>query len=260
MPTITGSDTAGAYAVLAPVYDLLTADYAHARWVRGLEDLARAHGLRGRRALDAACGTGKSFLPLLDLGYDVTACDLSPEMAARAQAAGGPEADVRVADVRRLEPLGSFDLVTCLSDVLNHLAEPAEVLDALLGLRGNLADGGLLVFDVNTLAAYRDVPDMVVEGPGSLVVWHGAPARIDEPGGCAEVVVDVFASDEDGATWRRAQSRQRHRHHPLELIVALVEEAGLEVVALRGQRPGGVLEEIVDEEAQHKVVVVAGRG
>jgi hypothetical protein len=105
-----------------------------------------------------------------------------------------------------------------------------------------------------------EAADMVVEGPGSVVVWHGAPARIDAPGGCAEVVVDVFAEEEDGETWRRAQSRQRHRHHPLELIVALVEEAGLEVVALRGQRPGGVLDAHVDEDTQHKVVVVAGRG
>jgi SAM-dependent methyltransferase len=258
MPTITASDTAGAYAVLAPVYDLLTADYAHARWVRGLEALAREQGLRGRRLLDAACGTGKSFLPLLERGYEVTACDISPEMAARAQAAAGPAADVRVADIRSLERLGSFDLITCLSDVLNHLVEPEEVLDALVGMGDNLGDGGLLVFDVNTLAAYRGVPDMVVEGPGSLVVWHGGPAQVDEPGGCAEVVVDVFASD--GATWRRSRSRQLHRHHPLEAIVTLVEEAGLEVVALRGQRPGGVLEPHVDEEAQHKVVVVAGRG
>jgi SAM-dependent methyltransferase len=259
MPTFTASEAARAYAVLAPVYDLLTADYAHARWVRALERLAREHGLRGRRVLDAACGTGKSFLPLLERGYAVTACDVCPEMAARAQEAAGSAAGVHVADIRALPRLGAFDLVTCLSDVLNHLVEPEEVLDALAAMGDNLAGGGLLVFDVNMLAAYREVPDLVVEDDGRLVVWHGRPAEIGEPGGCGEVVVDVFAEAEEDGLWRRRSSRQRHRHHPLELVCGLVEEAGLRVVALRGQRPGGVLEPEVDEESHHKVVVVAAR-
>jgi SAM-dependent methyltransferase len=260
MPTFTASEAARAYAVLAPVYDLLTADYEHARWIRALEQLAREHGLRGRRVLDVACGTGKSFLPLLQRGYAVTACDVCPEMAVRAQEAAGSAADVQVADIRRLERLGTFDLVTCLSDVLNHLAEPGDVLDALAGMGDNLAGDGLLVFDVNTLAAYRGVPDLVVEGPGRVVVWHGGPAEIGEPGGCGEIVVDVFAEEDEDGTWRRASSRQRHRHHPLALVCERVEAAGLRVVALRGQLPGGVLEAEVDEERQHKVVVVAARG
>jgi SAM-dependent methyltransferase len=256
------SETRAAYDALAPVYDGLTAHHDHERWLALLLGLARSHGLAGTRALDVACGTGKSFMPLVRRGWEVTACDLSPTMAARARRrARGHRVRVRVADMRRLPVLcADADLVTCLDDAINYLLDRGELRAGLAGMRANLRPGGLLVFDVNTLAAYRDVPDMVVEGPGSVVVWHGEPARIDAPGGCAEVVVDVFAEEEDGATWRRAQSRQRHRHHPLELVVALVEEAGLEVVALRGQRPGGVLEAHVDEHTQHKVVVVAGRG
>ena len=60
-----------------------------------------------------------------------------------------------VADMRRLPVLGEFDLITCIDDAINHLLGPDEVADAFEGLRANLAPGGLLVFDVNTLAAYR---------------------------------------------------------------------------------------------------------
>src|SRR5437764_12629051 len=69
-----------AYERLAPVYDLLTAGYDHPTWLDSLEALAIEHGLRGSRLLDLACGTGKSFLPMLARGYSVSACDVSPAL------------------------------------------------------------------------------------------------------------------------------------------------------------------------------------
>ena len=69
---------------------------------RALDRRARAArrsrpALRGRRLLDVACGTGRSFLPMLERGYDVTACDISPAMAARAREKSGGAARVLVA-------------------------------------------------------------------------------------------------------------------------------------------------------------------
>src|SRR4051812_47062489 len=110
-----------AYDALAPAYDLLTAGYAYDRWLAALERVAIEHGLSGRRLLDVACGTGKSFEPMLARGYAVTACDISPEMALRAAAKAASRADVHVADMRELPVFGRFDLVTCLDDAINHL-------------------------------------------------------------------------------------------------------------------------------------------
>ena len=247
-----------AYAVLAPVYDLLTGEYAYDRWIAALLDLAVRHGLTERTVLDVACGTGKSFMPLLDRGFDVTACDISPEMVAAARAKAGGRADVLVADMRRLPVLGEFDLITCIDDAINHLLGPDEVADTLAGLRDNLAPGGLLVFDVNTLAAYQGVPDVVIEDEERLLRWRGALAELDEPGGQAEVVIDVFTHVGDGL-WRRSLSRQRHRHHPIEDIRVLAERSGLEVAAVVGQRPGAVLDEELDEEMHGKAVFVMRR-
>jgi SAM-dependent methyltransferase len=253
------SDATRAYAVLAPVYDLLTAEYAYGPWLGAIERVAREYGLRGHRLLDVGCGTGKSFMPLLERGFDVTACDISPEMVELARHKSGARADVYVADMRRLPVFGEFDLITCIDDAINHLLDPGEVYEAFASMRENLAPGGLLIFDVNTLAAYRQVPDVVVEDDDVLLRWRGGLAELEHPGGEAEVVIDVFTHEGDGL-WSRSLSRQRHRHHPIDEVRALAEEAGLEVATVLGQRPGAVLDVELDEEFHGKAVFVTRRG
>ena len=167
---MTTLDHPPAYDGLASTYDLLTAGYRHDRWLAAVERLAIACGLSGRRVLDVACGTGKSFLPLLERGYQVTACDLSRGMIAEADRKARGRADLFVADMRRLPVLGPFDLATCLDDAVNHLEQPDEVLATFAGVRENLAPGGLFVFDVNTLAAYRAPGDVAVEDAERVVV------------------------------------------------------------------------------------------
>src|SRR4051794_11388467 len=112
-----------AYDALAPAYDALTAAYDHVRWLEAIEDLARAHGLTGNRVLDVGCGTEKSFLPLLSRGFDVTACDVSPEMVAIAQERLPDPDRAFVADMRDLPLVGAFDLVTCIDDAVNYLED-----------------------------------------------------------------------------------------------------------------------------------------
>ena len=53
-----------AFEALAPYYDRFTAHHDYDAWLEVLVELATVNGLRGRRALDIGCGTGKSVLPL----------------------------------------------------------------------------------------------------------------------------------------------------------------------------------------------------
>jgi SAM-dependent methyltransferase len=250
---------APAYDAMAPAYDLLTAAYRYDRWLAALERLAREYGLRGRRVLDVACGTGHSFLPLLERGYEVTACDISPGMVARAAAKAEGAASVVVADMRALPRFGRFDLVTCLGDSINHLVEPSDVGDAFAGMRDNLAPGGLLVFDVNTFSAYRTIGDFAAGDEDVVAVWRGSLARLKAPATRTEVVVETFARRDDDL-WERHTARQPHRHYPLAQITALLERAGLRALAVRGQRPGAHLDPTLDEDVHHKAVLVATHG
>jgi SAM-dependent methyltransferase len=241
------------YDLLAPSYDLLTAGYDYDRWIGALLEWAREHGLTGRHALDVACGTGKSFVPLLEAGFEVLGCDESRGMLAiAATKVADPRAVVRQ-DMRSLPVLGSFDLITCIDDALNHLVERHEVRDALAGMARNLAPGGLLVFDVNTLAAYRRdfAASEVFEVDGHTFAWRGLAGPDLPPGALAELEIDVLAPG------GRTTSRHRERHYPVAVIEELAAEAGLEIVDRRGQSPGVVLHSHVDEQCHSKALFLA---
>ena len=144
-----------AYESFAPFYDRFTEDCQYDKWLGSLESWARSEGLSGRRVLDVACGTGKSFEPMLARGYDVTACDLSPAMVEEARRRSGASAEVVVADMRRLPWASAFDLVTCIDDAINYLLSLEDLERALGSMAVALRPGGFLVFDANTLATYR---------------------------------------------------------------------------------------------------------
>jgi len=245
------------YAQLAPFYDRFTAGYDYATFTAALETLARDHGLRGWRLLDIACGTGKSFVPFLARGYEVTALDISPEMVAAAWAK--PEtraARLLVADMRELPDLGRFDLITCLDDSLNYLLEDAELVAALTGMRRSLAAQGLVVFDCNSATTYRTAfrSEFVREQDGLFFAWRGGGSA---EGGLASATIDIFARGEDG--WNRHRSDHVQRHFTRAAIERALAAAGLELVAVRGQSPGGRLDTTADEGRHTKLVYLARR-
>src|SRR4249919_4181068 len=85
------------YQAMAPVYDDFTAHHDYEGWLTDLLKALERRGLTGRRLLDVACGTGKSFLPMLPRGWQVTGCDLSPAMLALAEEKAGDSVELSVA-------------------------------------------------------------------------------------------------------------------------------------------------------------------
>jgi SAM-dependent methyltransferase len=246
------------YEALAPAYDTLTRGYDYDRWLAEIERIAQSHGLSGRRVLDVACGTGKSFLPLLHAGYDVMGCDISRAMLERA-AVKAPAVALHEADMRALPVFGEFDLVTCLDDALNHLHTDQELVAAFTGIRRNLARGGIAVWDLNTLAAYGEMftETRVIAEEETFLVWEGRTGHA-APGMHAEVVMHVFYERSRGC-WRRAASHQKQRHWPKELASAAATGAGLRLVDVLGQRTGVVLEPELDEATHTKALYFAVR-
>ncbi|MGH2948658.1 MAG: class I SAM-dependent DNA methyltransferase [Solirubrobacteraceae bacterium] len=249
-----------AYDAFAPYYDAFTAHHDYESWTASLEGLARQAGLSGRRLLDLACGTGKSFLPFLDRGYRVTACDISPAMLDLARRRANGRAQLLEADVRDLPALGAFDLVTFLDDAVNYLDSAAELEAAFAGIARNLAPGGVLVFDANTLATFRRLYSscLVVQAEGRVLTLRGRGSDRLAPGGLAVAHLDALVEQSDG-WWSETRSVHRHRHHPEATIRAALEHAGLRCVAAHGQHLDGRVDPVADDLRHSKVVYLATR-
>lgn len=255
MATMTATPALLAYERLAPVYDDFTDGYDHDAWIDALERIARNHGANGPRVLDVACGTGKSFAPLLERGYDVWACDISPAMIERARRCADIDPDrVLVADMRALPELGAFELVTCLDDAVNYLLDPEDLVAAFASVARLLAPDGVYLFDTNTLATYRAgfAADAMFERPLAAAVWRGETTEPIRPGALCSAAIEL-ASEDGGAISRHVQ-----RHHPEPTIRHALTSAGLACRAVLGQSTGGVLHEDADEDAHTKLVYVAG--
>lgn len=255
MATMTATPALLAYERLAPVYDDFTDGYGHDAWVDRLERIARQHGANGPRVLDIACGTGKSFAPLIERGYDVWACDVSPAMVERARRCAGVDPErVLVADMRELPELGAFALVTCLDDAVNYLLSEQDLVAAFAGVARALAPDGVYLFDANTLATYRAgfAQGAAIERPLAAATWRGETPEPIEPGALCSAAIEL-GDDEEAAVSRHVQ-----RHHPLPTIRRALASAGLACRAVLGQSTGGVLHEEPDEDAHTKLVYVAG--
>lgn len=246
-----------AYEAIAPLYDDFTAHHDYELWLGNLLPKLRRHGLRGRRLLDVGCGTGKSFLPMIQRGWEVTACDISASMLELARAKAGNGARLSVADMRELPVFGEFDLVWALDDAVNYLLSGEELSRALSGMRANLAPGGLLMFDVNCLQSYRTffAEEQRVRRRGRTLVWRGqgsadAPAR-----SISEARFEVEA--DDAAAFETHVHRQRH--FPEAEVLKLLEGAGLECLAVYGHGFDAVPKQPVEELVHAKAVYMARR-
>jgi ubiquinone/menaquinone biosynthesis C-methylase UbiE len=246
-----------AYEALAPAYDDFTAHHNYDLWLGALMPKLEKHGIPGKRLLDVACGTGKSFLPLLKQGWEVTACDISPAMVALAREKVGEKVKLFVADMRDLPVVGEFDVVFCLDDAVNYLLTTEELEQALTGMRRNLGPGGLLMFDVNTMETYRTffAEEVVLERAGKRMIWKGLTSPDVAPGSIAEATIEVEPM-EDGVA-AIPPELHRERHFSEAEVRAAMEAAGLECLDVYGHHHDAIPKQPLDVVAHAKAVYIS---
>jgi SAM-dependent methyltransferase len=254
-----------AYDRFAAVYDETNAQNNYEMWLgRALLPELEKHGLRKDWALDVGCGTGRAFDPLLDRGWGVVGCDVSPGMLAEAGRKFGDRVRLFEADARNLPVAstgeeqssgGAFSLVIMLNDVVNYLTEDGDLERVFAGLERNLSPDGLVVFDANSLALFRhDYGSGLTERARDLgLEWRGLTEET-KPGGIYEASLSGEAVE---------AHVHRQRHWTIEEVKEALEAAGLRCLAVLGQSEEGgevILDEQPDEERDAKIVFIAAHG
>jgi SAM-dependent methyltransferase len=106
--------------------------------------------------LELGCGTGSilDHLTSLPTSPSLTGMDRSPEMLAVASTKV-PGARLLLGDIAAFQLGERFDVVICVFDTLNHLPTFEAWQSVFDAVHGHLADGGLFIFDVNTIGELR---------------------------------------------------------------------------------------------------------
>lgn len=242
-----------AYEAIASSYDDFTHGYQAATWTAKLEAKVLRWDPAGRRLLDVGCGTGKSFLAMVERGWDVVGCDISPAMLEIA-AEKAPDVPLHVADVRELPALGEFDLVWALNDTLNYVMSEEELEAALGRMKANLGPDGVLLFDLNTLRSMREMFSLaakeVREVGGRAMHWSGtASAEEVKPGSINSARFEVHGEAE-------ASHEHSQRHFPEASVLAALERAGLDCLEVWGDLDGEQYQPL-DEEQHEKAIYLA---
>lgn len=142
---------------VAPFYDALMAGVPYKIWVRYIHDIMSEYDFKPHRVLELACGTGNVSFLMAEMGYQVTGVDLSEYMiqeAVRKAKERKLPVQFYVGDLRTLDlPEKDFDLELCLFDSLNYILDQDELQEAFTHAAAHLREGGLFIFDVNTVTA-----------------------------------------------------------------------------------------------------------
>ena len=130
----------------------------------------------------------------------------------------------------RLDLYGTVDAAVCCLDSLNYLTDPRDVQRTLRRLHLFVAPGGMLVFDVNTVAKLSALDGQVFldETEDTLCLWRTEYSR-----GLCSYYMDLFFRREDGA-WDRQAELHRQRAYTVEQLPGWLTEAGFGDIRVYG--------------------------
>ena len=189
------------YESFAYFYDDLTSNVNYKELSKYFDSLIKKHSNGGNLLLDLACGTGSLSFELADRGYDVISVDASENMLAEAMnkphTFGNPTFLNQT--MQKLDLFGTIDAAVCCLDSINHLASKEDVKKAIERVSLFMNEGGVFIFDVNTLYKHKEVlgdNTFVYDTDSAYCVWQN---NFDDENGSVNIFLDFFEEREDGS-------------------------------------------------------------
>lgn len=224
-----------AYGVFAEFYDRLTGNVHYKERADYLLELCKRFNHDTGITLDLACGTGTLTLELKRRGVDVYGIDGSPEMLSEASMkAFEEELDVLFLcqKMQSIDLYGTIDTCFCTLDSINHMVKKEDVEKTFGRVSLFMNQGGLFVFDVNTVYKHKEVLKdnvFVFDTDEVYCVWQNTP--VDEY--VEEIALDFFIPDENGRYIKESE-RFRERAYETHELEEMLKDADFEVLSVFG--------------------------
>ena len=215
-----------AYGALAKSYDRLTGDVDYRDFVDFAHQILKKENLSPRTVADLACGTGSATRILGEMGYEVTAVDLSEEMLTVAMD--------KCADLEKMPrfvhqslqklwlPRG-VDMAVCFLDSLDYILDPQDCAEAIRRVYKALNPGGIFIFDVNTPEKLQAMDGQVFLDEDDVVycVWRG---EFDRETNICTYGMDLF--QREGEHWLRSQEEHQEYAYSEAQLRQFLKTAG----------------------------------
>lgn len=206
--------------------------------------------------LDVACGLGAACEALARRGFRASGVDQSDEMLSIARDSArrhGVNIEYAKRDMRDLDGLGPFDLVTCMYDSLNFMATTDDLAMAFRAVHQALAPEGVYVFDMYSIRG-------LTESWGTREEIHTATANhfvVTRTVWDYETLSDTkrfWGFTRDGDAWRHWTEEHTAFGYPLTAVQQLLEGCGFDVLDRTGWHDGN---EVPFSDAVLRVIFTA---
>jgi SAM-dependent methyltransferase len=229
---------AGFYDELSPFYHLVYNDWDASVPRQAAQINSVIHeiwGDRVRTILDAACGIGTQTIGLTEVGYAVTASDISGgaiERARREAQSRGLHIPFQIGDLRSL-PIhrdGSFDLVIAWDNAIPHLLTDDDIRKAFSEMRRCVVPGGGCLISVRDYDASGSGTQLVPFGVRTAGQSRYVVFQVWQYHGAVYDLSMYFLEDTGGSECTAHVMRTQYYAVPVSRLMELMTESGFSEV------------------------------
>lgn len=220
------------YSSFAPFYDALTENVDYKKRAEYIGEILAKFNIKDGLLLDLACGTGSLSVEFSKMGFEVIATDASPDMLAEARnkaMEAGENILFLCQKMQETDLYGTVRAIVCSLDSINHLENADELCKTFRVLKNFIDDGGIMVFDVNTVYKHREVlgnNTFVYDEKDVYCVWQNS---LCSDGVTVGINLDFFVKEENGLYNRYTENFKEIAFTDEEITYA-AESAGFKIV------------------------------
>lgn len=240
------------YEGLAKIYDMMMLGVDYEAWADYVLEAANAAGVKPQKALDLACGTGSTTIPLAKRGIKMAAVDLAPAMldiANKKTREAGLNVDYYQKNMLDMGFDPEFDMVVSFQDGINYLTEPGDFRRLSAEVAKALNPGGVFIFDLNLVDKYSDSETTVIDLDDMYMVYEN---QYDQKEKIWHIKVTGFVPE--GDLYRRFEEEHQEKNHDIDEVREALSAEGLDIFAL-----WGIFTKEAPTSGSNRILVVAKR-